>query len=182
MKQLHPRAIWLFFLTSLARIGVWLLIILVYLSFISLELRSTDLSLSAQEESNASLIWTLLWGVGIVAVLYVWARLTWYFYKYQLTETDVRKESGVIVKAYVSIPYDRIQNVDIYRGVIARLLGLSDLHIQTAGTSATFSRYGGSGLGAEGRVPGLLAADAEALREELIQRSRRPSPQSQSGV
>lgn len=178
MKQLHPRAVWLFFLTSLARIGFWLLIIFAYtfgLSYRTLQMRSL---LNSGAEENNPLPWFLLAGVGIIAALYIWARLTWYFYKYQLTETDVRKESGVIVKAYVSIPYDRIQNVDIYRGVIARILGLSDLHIQTAGTSATIGRYGASGLGAEGRVPGLLAKDAEALREELLQRSRRPSPQS----
>ncbi len=79
-----------------------------------------------------------------------------------------RKELGVIWKRYVTIPYDRIQNVDIYRGVIARLLGLSDLNIQTAG--ATF----GSGRSAfsEGRLLGLSRDIAEKLRDELILRAR----------
>jgi len=54
--------------------------------------------------------------------------------------------------------------VDIYRGVLARLLGLSDVHIQTAG----YSMPRRSGFGSEGRLPGLGVAVAEKLRDELI--------------
>src|SRR3989344_4147735 len=84
----------------------------------------------------------------IVCILltYIWARLSYHFYRYELTKEGFRKESGVISKSYVTIPYNRIQNVDIYRGVMARLLGLSSLWIQTAGISGM--------VRAEGLLPG----------------------------
>ena len=96
----------------------------------------------------------------------MWSRLTYHYYRYEFTETALKKEHGVVWKKYVSIPYDRIQNIDVYRGIIARLLGLPDLQIQTAGGIAA----GSYGSFAEGRLPGLSKEDAERLREELIQR------------
>lgn len=45
---------------------------------------------------------------------------------------------------------------------MARILGISDIQIQTAGMS-------GVAL-SEGRLPGLSRRDAEALRDELIHR------------
>lgn len=95
---------------------------------------------------------------------FVWAKLTYHFYRYELTDSGFRKELGVIWKVYVTIPYDRIQNVDIYRGILARLLGLSDLQIQTAGISGM--------VASEGRLPGLSREVAEQLRDEIIQRAR----------
>lgn len=103
---------------------------------------------------------------------FVWAKLSYNFYRYELTEAGFRKELGVIYKKYVTIPYDRIQNVDIYRGLLARILGLSDLNIQTAGASAIVGRYGSASIGSEGRLPGLSREIAEKLRDELIQRAR----------
>jgi len=79
-------------------------------------------------------------------------------------------EKGIIWKRNVSIPYERIQNVDILRGIFARMFGLSDLQIQTAGQSATtgFSLLSSS----EGRLPGLDIQTAEKLRDELIKRAK----------
>ncbi|MEK7117403.1 MAG: PH domain-containing protein, partial [Patescibacteria group bacterium] len=115
--------------------------------------------------------WFLL--ILIVAVSYIWARLTYNYYRYELTETGFRKEKGVIYKKYVTIPYDRIQNVDIYRGILARILGLSDLNIQTAGASAVVGQYGAFDVGAEGRLPALSKEVAEQLRDEVIARAQK---------
>jgi len=101
-------------------------------------------------------------------LLYVWARLAYCFYGYELREDGFRKEYGVIYKRYVTIPYDRIQNVDILRGIWARILGLSDLQIQTAGISGV----GPYGAATEGRLPGLSFEEAERLRDELIRRAK----------
>lgn len=102
-----------------------------------------------------------------IILSYIFARLSYHFYRYELVVNGFRKESGIIWKSYVTIPYDRIQNVDIYRGIWARILGLSDLQIQTAGFSAV--RRGG--MSVEGRLPGLAKEVAEELRDELIKRS-----------
>lgn len=109
----------------------------------------------------------------LIVILYVWAEFSYRNYLYELADDAFRKELGVIYKKYVSIPYDRIQNVDIYRGIWARILGLSDLHIQTAGMG-TIGKFGAL---AEGRLPGLAMEEAEKLRDELIRRTRQSKGQ-----
>lgn len=114
----------------------------------------------------------LLFITGIIILIsLIWALLTYRFYRYQLTDNAFQKEHGIIWKKYVTIPYDRIQNVDIYRGLFARLLGLSDLQIQTAG-GITRGSYGAF---SEGRLPGLSKEVAIKIRDELIQRARQSS-------
>jgi uncharacterized membrane protein YdbT with pleckstrin-like domain len=115
--------------------------------------------------------------LGVLVAAFIWAKLTYHFYRYELTEEGFRMDLGVIFKKYVTIPYDRIQNVDIYRGILARILGLSDLNIQTAGMSASVGRFGVSGGGAEGRLPALSREVAEEVRNELIRRARQTKNQ-----
>lgn len=134
-------------------------------SYVFLSVLNTNVILHYADSIPLQYLFVL---VGVVLSLsllcFLWARLYYHFYRYELTDAGFRKELGVIYKKYVTIPYDRIQNVDIYRGIIARLLGLSDLNIQTAGASGA--------IGSEGRLPGLSREDAEHLRDELIQRAR----------
>jgi uncharacterized membrane protein YdbT with pleckstrin-like domain len=172
MKQLHPRAVWLFFISSLLR----LLIVFVFIGF-QVAVFSSEMG---EDGSGIAGFIGLFFFVVVffIALLFVWAKLTYRFYKYELTEDGFRKESGVIYKRYVTIPYDRIQNVDIYRGILARLMGLSDLQIQTAGASWQIGYgYGALAGGAEGRLPGLSMEDAEKLRDELIHRAQKTKNQ-----
>lgn len=162
MKQLHPRAVWLFFLNNFLRWFLLFLVILFYGSFLVSELREND----SFKDINVLTPQSFLYIFIFLIVLYIWARLSYHFYRYELTDDGFRKELGVIWKKYVTIPYDRIQNVDIYRGPLARLLGLSDLNIQTAG----MSYVGKYGAATEGRLPGLSIEEAENLRNELISR------------
>jgi uncharacterized membrane protein YdbT with pleckstrin-like domain len=69
------------------------------------------------------------------------------------------------VKVYKSIPYERVQNVDIKRGILARILGFSVLDVQTAGYSGG---YGNGRMLPEGRIPALSVVDAEKYREFVL--------------
>ena len=180
MKQLHPRAVWLFFIPSLWLALFWLFIIFfLWLAFI---LPDNQVTFLDDRNSEAAGKIRMLTGFGvfhaggiilILALLYIWSRLAYRYYRYEFTETALKKEHGVIWKKYVSIPYDRVQNVDIHRGLIARFLGLSDLQIQTAG-GITAGSYGAF---SEGYLPGLSREEAERLREDLIQRVQRAKSQ-----
>jgi len=166
MKQLNPKAVWLFFISLILR---WL-IVLIFIGF-------WMMGFFGVFSGGGLSLMGFLGGLGVIVIallilLWIWAKLSYHFYRYELREDGFRKELGVIRKKYVTIPYDRIQNVDIHRGIIARLLGLSDLNIQTAGASATYSRRGMHGFGAEGRLPGVSHEIAEQLRDELVRRSR----------
>jgi len=122
--------------------------------------------------ATMSLRWWGIINIALLILLYVWARWTYFFYRYELSENGLKIEKGVIWKRYVTIPYDRIQNVDIRRGVWARILGLSDVQVQTAGGGGPYGTYG---VFAEGRLPGLAQGEAERLRGELVDRVQRSS-------
>lgn len=166
MQQLDPKAVWLFFFSSILRLAYFVVIISVFFGAMWDDITNTNPSYFSLKG---------LWIVLPVWLILSWviAKLSYKFYKYELREDSFRKEHGIIWKKYVSVPYDRIQNVDIYRGVVARLLGLSDLQIQTAG-GITAGSYGAF---SEGRLIGLSKEVAEQLRDELIKRARQAKNQ-----
>ena len=66
----------------------------------------------------------------------------YYRFEYELTENTFDVSSGVISRRSREIPYRRIQNVDVRQGVLARLLNLATVSVETAGggdTEATLS-------------------------------------------
>lgn len=152
-RQLHPRAVWLFFFN---RLIAWIFI-------------SGYIAFQVAFLSTSFFGWFIGIFIIIIILSFIIAKLTYHFYRYELTDSEYKAERGIIWKRYISIPYERIQNVDIYRGIFDRLLGLSDLNIQTAGYGA--AGMGGRG-GSEGRLPGLDRKDAELIREELIKRAK----------
>src|SRR4030043_1061557 len=178
MQKLNPKAVWIFFfrfLLSGVFIGFFLAMFIFPMMMGLVFDKNAPLEhLKPQAEVILSswFLFILLYFLLIAVFCWIWAKLTYRFYAYQLTEDVFKKECGVIWKKYVSIPYERIQNVGIHRGVIARILGLSDLMIQTAGYSATAGRYGMGVRDPEGRLPGISQEKAEQLREELIKRAK----------
>jgi membrane protein YdbS with pleckstrin-like domain len=96
----------------------------------------------------------------VVVVSEIFARMSYNRWFYDFTGEGLRIERGIIWKRYSNIPYERIQNVDIHRGIIARMLGFSSLMIQTAGYSARAR--------AEGNLPALDVVKAEDLRKFVM--------------
>ena len=65
--------------------------------------------------------------------------------------------SGKLVESTRLIPLNRLQHVDLERGLFERMYGLSSLIIHTAGTHA-----------ASTTIPGLQADEAVRLRDHLV--------------
>lgn len=76
---------------------------------------------------------------------------------YQLRADDLLFRRGIMFQRFVAVPYGRMQLVDITRGPVARWLGLADLKFVTAAATSGVS------------IPGLAEADAEALRDRLVE-------------
>ncbi len=93
----------------------------------------------------------------------VFARMSYNRFFYEFRTHEVRIERGIIWKRYSNVSYDRIQNVDIRRGIIARMFKFSSLAIQTAGSSA--GRV-------EGYLPAVGVGEAEQLRDFLLKKAR----------
>lgn len=160
MKQLEPRAVWLFFFGRLTSFFVFAIFIIFM----------TQPFVIMSENYSLIPVFSLLILLVAFAAAFVLAKLEFMFYKYDLVENGFQKEYGIIAKKYVTIPYERIQNIDISQSIIERILGLYDLNIQTAGLSSGMGRFGSRR--AEGMLPGISKKDAEWLRDELIKRSR----------
>jgi len=170
-QKLHPKAVWLFFgyspLTRLSLMG--LLIAFVFFA----GARLTSLALF--------FLFLSLAGLGIA---YLWARLSYRAFRYELTQHGLYKESGVIRKKPVVIPYEKMHKIDIYRGILEKILGLSGLRIQIAGqygprrrrglfgqsTTIVFSSFERFRQLAEEELPGLSVEVAEQLNTELLGR------------
>ena len=76
---------------------------------------------------------------------------------YVLREDDLLFRRGLMFQRFVAVPYGRMQLVDINRGPVARLVGLSELRFVTAAAATGVV------------IPGLAATDAEELRDRLIE-------------
>jgi membrane protein YdbS with pleckstrin-like domain len=76
--------------------------------------------------------------------------------RYRLRDDDFVFRRGIIFQRQVAVPYGRLQLVDVSRGPLARVLGLSELRLVTAAAS--------SGV----VIPGIVRDRALSLRDELV--------------
>lgn len=75
---------------------------------------------------------------------------------YRLRDDDLVFQRGIMFHRRVSVPYGRMQLIDINRGPVARALGLAELKFVTAAAATGVS------------IPGLVESDADALRDRLV--------------
>lgn len=104
----------------------------------------------------------------IVLILGTWLYQSKYVdkFSYQLTSSHLLIKHGVFTMNEVTIPYSRIQNINILNGVFDRRYGIYTILIETAGKTAAQSS--GSGYGKpEGYIPGLK--DPFTFEKELKQ-------------
>jgi uncharacterized protein len=76
---------------------------------------------------------------------------------YRLRDDDLLVRRGIMFQRFAAVPYGRMQLVDINRGPLARALGLAELKLVTAASASNIT------------VPGLPMADAEHLRDRLVE-------------
>lgn len=159
MNKLHPGAKWQF------RLGAYL--IMLFLSFFTAWL-VIPLILFVGKAGSLSLLITLIvlaifaYLILIIVVGEIYARMAYNRWFYEFTDEGLRLERGIIWKRYSNVPYERIQNVDIHRGIIARMFGFSSVLIQTAGYSMQPH--------AEGYIPALEMNQAEQIRTFLMKK------------
>lgn len=60
----------------------------------------------------------------------------WWFHSYELRVDDMVVAAGVFRRREQVVPYQRVQQVDLHRGLLAQLLGLAEVRIDTAGSAA----------------------------------------------
>ncbi len=115
--------------------------------------------------------------VAYFVMLYLISDIVHNNFYFSIDENGFNKEHGIIHKQEVSIPYSRIQNVNITRGLIDRMLGLARISIETAGSNSIKARdiVGGGKTKAEGYLPGITLAQAKKAHDLLLNESRKHS-------
>lgn len=78
---------------------------------------------------------------------------------YLLREKDISYQKGLIVYKSISVPFNRIQHVEVNQGILDKIFKLSSVKIFTAGGNAS-----------DLSIPGLLVKEAENIKAFLSEK------------
>lgn len=101
--------------------------------------------------------WTGVIALAIILALFGIELLKWWRFTYRLDAEELRIASGIVNRNVRSIPYERIQDVNLEQGPFARLLGMARVRLET----------GSSGSGEEGTLDSVDLAEAGRLRDVI---------------
>jgi putative membrane protein len=161
LKKLHPGAKWLFRIKGFFG---WLF----FMIFFSIWAGTFLFGFVGGFTLAGVFTYVILIVIILIILVEVYSRWAYHFWMYEFAENQLRIERGIIWKRYSNIPYERVQNVDITRGIIARLLGFSTVNIQTAGFSSPSSNRAGAWT--EGYIPAVPMEEAEKIRDFLMKK------------
>ena len=132
-QRLHP-------LTLLLRIGASLPALVVIL---------LPTLQNPSSENVVSVVLTILYGVvALPAIILQYLR-----FSYRITPKQIVIQKGVLNRKNRSIPIERVQNIQIQQNLVARMIGLAKVSIETAGSSGT-----------EGSLEYVALSDAHEIR------------------
>ncbi len=123
--------------------------------------------------------------LGVLLVIVGLAWVSWRFLTYRITDEAVEERSGVLFRQHRRAPLDRIQNVNLHRTLLARIIGATAVEVSTGGTGGKVTlRFLGHGDAIRVREQILRAVAAKREREgasaaaPVPDGSRPPMPQS----
>jgi|SRR3989344_4133561 len=153
MEKLHPGAKWLFRVKGyITPLYLAFIILIIFINF-------------SQNISSPQKIFMMIIGFLFIVIVIaeIYAQMAYNRWFYEFASDGLKLERGIIWKGYSNVPYSRVQNVDITRGIIARMIGFSTVNIQTAG-------YGVQNVRSEGYIPAVSVEKAEEIRKFLMKK------------
>ncbi|WP_017672729.1 PH domain-containing protein [Blastomonas sp. AAP53] len=112
------------------------------------------LRLSGPEELRG---WVGLFALIAILAMFGTEFYKWWRFSYRLDPQELRIASGIFSRNVRSIPYERIQDVNLEQGPLARMLGMARVRLET----------GSSGSGDEGALDSVDLAEAARLRDVI---------------
>ena len=97
--------------------------------------------------------------LALVALAIVSAYLSWHYWSWATHEDAIELSHGVIMRRLSVVPYHRVQQIDIKRDPIERMLGISTLILRSAAATT------------DAHVPGVPFEETESLRHALLARA-----------
>lgn len=78
------------------------------------------------------------------------------FWEFEIKENEIELKRGIFTKIVTTVPFNRIQHIDLRQSLIERMFDLSSIYIFTAGTK-----------GSDLSIPGLPKYYSESLKDYL---------------
>ncbi len=85
-----------------------------------------------------------------------WTALVWRAWRFEIGAHALHLRHGVVTRRASTIPFHRVQHIDLEAGPLERRLRLTTLILRTASASS------------DSQVPGIDAEDAVALRARIL--------------
>ena len=136
-------------------------------------------------DETSPLLWFLLMIFYFVLIPYVLLLifLFWYEFKYikmfsfEVLENNLVIRHGIFDRVKATIPYSRIQNINITNGVFDRMYKIFTVKIETAGFSGVASGGQSGRIRPEGYIPGLKDPNLieNKIKEHIMKYSGIPS-------
>lgn len=150
-RHLHP-------LSPLLRGGIAFAAVLAYVVSQQVD---TLFGADREDPTGGHLGWAALAVLGVLVAIVVGAWVSWRFSRFRVTGSMVELRTGLLFRQHRQVPFDRIQAVDIGRPLLARLTGLSEVVVQSAG-----------GKDAHLKLAFLTDSQAQQIREQLMELAR----------
>jgi putative membrane protein len=101
--------------------------------------------------------WEALGQLGAFVVVALLGLISWLVTRWQVEGDDLRIETGLLRRSSLRFPLKQVQAIDIVRPGLARLFGLAELRLRTAGST-----------GGHARLAYLRTGEADRLRTQLL--------------
>lgn len=150
-RHLHP-------LSPLLRGGIAFAAVLAYVVSQQVD---TLFGADREDPTGGHLGWAALAVLGVLVAIVVGAWVSWRFSRFRVTGSMVELRTGLLFRQHRQVPFDRIQAVDLGRPLLARLTGLSEVVVQSAG-----------GKDAHLKLAFLTDSQAQQIREQLMELAR----------
>lgn len=85
-----------------------------------------------------------------------WTALVWRSWQFRIGAAALYLRHGVLTRRESTIPFHRVQHIDLEAGPLERRLGLTSLVLRTASSSS------------DATIPGIDADEADALRTRIL--------------
>jgi len=148
-KELLKNTISLGIIATAGSFFIWWIMLMIF---------TDDLSISGVVPTEVTyLLFIIVYSVFITIIVLIYLYNTVYVknFSYKISEDHLVIKHGVLTKTVATIPYSRIQNVNIVNGVFDRIFKTFTVKIETAGSSAAAASAQKGIVRPEGYIPGL---------------------------
>lgn len=180
--RLHP-------LTPLLRVGVFVIAIGAFLinqswqtitSFLFPQLDEYNYNeydpTSMVFQNQTWLLWAAIGTLLVIILIGLFSYLSWRFAQFRVTDTTIELQSGVLFRKSRQARLDRVQDINIQRPLIARVVGASKIEIGVAGENANIQLIYVRTRDADGIRAGILQRASGAKRNERQAQAHSQSP------